>query len=128
MKAIIDTHSYIWYINGDNRLSQKALDIIDNKSNDIFISSASIWELSIKIKLGKLKLISEFENIEQDLSDFRISVLYISMSDILQNFKLPFHHRDPFDRIIISQSINKNLPIIGCDEFFDNYNIERIWS
>jgi PIN domain nuclease of toxin-antitoxin system len=63
VKAIIDTHSYIWYINGNERLSSKALEIIDNERNDIFISSASIWKLSIKIKIGKLKLISDFENI-----------------------------------------------------------------
>jgi len=127
MKAIIDTHTYIWYINGDNRLSPKAFEIVDDIRNDIFISSASIWELSIKIKLGKLKIISNFENIEHDLRDLHISVLYIAMNDILQNYNLPFYHRDPFDRIIISQSLTKELPIIGCDELFDNYNVDRIW-
>ena len=127
MKAIIDTHTYICYINGDNRLSPKAFEIVDDRRNDIFISSASIWELSIKIKLGKLKIISNFENIEHDLRDLHISVLYIAMNDILQNYNLPFYHRDPFDRIIISQSLTKELPIIGCDELFDNYNVDRIW-
>jgi PIN domain nuclease of toxin-antitoxin system len=127
VKAIIDTHAYIWYINGNDSLSSKALEIIDNDRNAIFISIASIWELSIKIKIGKLKLISDFETIEQDLRKFGITLLPISIDDILQNFKLPFLHRDTFDRIIISQALTNDLPIIGCDEIFDNYKINRIW-
>jgi PIN domain nuclease of toxin-antitoxin system len=127
MQALIDTHSYIWYISGNDRLSKSALDIIDNEQNDIFISIASIWELSIKVKLGKLKLISDFHSIEEDLRRFKISVLQITIQDILHNYELPYHHRDPFDRMIISQALRMTLPIIGCDESFDAYSVNRIW-
>ena len=127
MKALIDTQTYIWYINGNEKLSKKAFNIIDNEANEIFISLASIWELSIKIKLGKLKIFSDFNFIEDDLRKFKISILQISLQDILRNFIIPYYHRDPFDRIIISQSLVRDLPIIGCDEIFDNYSITRIW-
>ena len=127
MKALIDTHSYIWYINGNQKLSEYAFEIIDNKKNEIFLSMASICEMSIKIKLGKLKLISDFNNIESDLKKYSITVLQISLKDILKNYELPFLHRDPFDRIIIAQSIVRKIPVIGNDIAFDSYSVERIW-
>ena len=127
MKVLIDTSTYIWYINGSERLSKKAFEVIDNKQNQIFISIASIWELSIKVKLGKLTLISDFNSIEEDLHNYNISVLPVTIKDILQNYKLPFVHRDPFDRIIISTAIVMDLPILACDEFFDSYSVKRIW-
>ncbi len=127
MKALIDTHTYIWYINGNKKLSEKALNIIDDNNNEILFSIAGIWEISIKIKLGKLKLISDFNTIKDDLKKYSISIMQINLQDILKNFTLPFHHRDPFDRIIIAQSLVRNVPIIGKDETFDMYDVERIW-
>jgi PIN domain nuclease of toxin-antitoxin system len=127
MRFIIDTSTYIWYLNGSEKLSKIAFDIIENKNNNIFISIASIWELSIKVKLGKLKLISDIYTLEDDLYRYKITILPITITDIHKNYKLPFHHRDPFDRMIISQSLVSGMPIIACDELFDSYLVNRIW-
>jgi PIN domain nuclease of toxin-antitoxin system len=127
VKYLIDTHTYIWYINGDKRLSYKSLEIIDNIKNEICISIVSLWEISIKMKLDKLKVYSNIYSIEKDLIHYKISILPITLIDIIKNYELPFHHRDPFDRMLISQSITQNIPIIGCDTIFDKYFDRRIW-
>lgn len=127
MEILLDTHAFIWYINAKPELSKKAFSFIDDVSNNAFISIASIWEMSIKIKLGKLKLISDFNDIKSELKKFDIKILNLDIEDILMNFILEFHHRDPFDRIIIAQSLNNNIPKIGKDEIFDKYGVKRIW-
>lgn len=127
MKFIIDSHTYIWYIDGNEKLSKKALSLIEDKQNEIFLSIASIWEISIKVQLGKLKLTNNFKGIADDLVKLEIDVLPINLNDILQNSELPFIHRDPFDRMIISQSLQRNIPIISCDIIFDEYSVQRIW-
>jgi PIN domain nuclease of toxin-antitoxin system len=94
---------------------------IEDGNNEIFISIASLWEISIKHALGKLKINGEFEGIISDLESNNIQVLPLNFTHILWQNKLPFHHRDPFDRIIVSQAITENLGIISADTILDNY-------
>lgn len=128
MKYLIDTHTLLWIVTNDPKLSAKAKDLYLDSENEIFISMASIWELSIKSSLGKISLeqpLDEFVNEHVKGNDIRI--LKIELPHVLRIENLPFYHRDPFDRLIISQSIEDNIPIIGSDKTFDSYPIKRIW-
>ncbi len=128
MKYLLDTHTFLWYVNNDNKLSETSKNIIANQENSIFLSIASIWEIAIKVSLNKLKIplpLTSF--VHTQLNDNDISLLHISVEHTDKVTELPFHHRDPFDRLIIAQSIVENMPIIGNDTLFDNYMIRRIW-
>lgn len=128
MKYLIDTHTLLWIVTNDPKLSAKAKDLYLDSENEIFISIASIWELSIKSSLGKISLeqpLDEF--VDEHVKGNDIRILKIELPHVLRIENLPFYHRDPFDRLIISQSIEDNIPIIGSDKTFDSYPIKRIW-
>ncbi|MCD4691864.1 MAG: type II toxin-antitoxin system VapC family toxin [Calditrichales bacterium] len=128
MKYLIDTHTLLWIVTNDPKLSAKAKDLYLDSENEIFISMASIWELSIKSSLGKISLeqpLDEF--VDEHVKGNDIRILKIESPHVLRIENLPFYHRDPFDRLIISQSIEDNIPIIGSDKTFDSYPIKRIW-
>lgn len=121
MKYLIDTHIFIWFVENSNKLSRAAKSIIEDKDNEIYISIASLWEISIKTAIGKLQIKGTFDSIEDDLKDNAIEILPITFAHTLENNQLPFHHRDPFDRIIVSQAIVENLDFISSDDVFDEY-------
>lgn len=128
MKYLIDTHTLLWIVTNDPKLSAKAKDLYLDSENEIFISLASIWELSIKSSIGKISLeqpLDEF--VDEHVKGNDIRILKIELPHVLRIENLPFYHRDPFDRLIISQSIEDNIPIIGSDKTFDSYPIKRIW-
>ena len=128
MKYLIDTHTLLWIVGNNPKLSKKAKEIYLNPKNEICLSLASIWELSIKVGLKKLDLnlpLKAFVDIH--IIGNNIQILKIKLNHIYQLEKLPLHHRDPFDRLIISQAIEENIPLIGIDKVFDNYKIKRIW-
>jgi PIN domain nuclease of toxin-antitoxin system len=127
MDLLIDTHAFLWYITGDKQLSAKSISSINEKSNRCFVSIASIWEIVIKMSTGKLEIIGGFEIIEDFLKNNDFEVLPIDLDDTRTLLQLDFHHRDPFDRIIISQAINGALKIISKDKLFRGYDITVIW-
>jgi len=131
MKYLIDTHIFIWFVENLPNLSQSIKNLIEDENNEIFISIASLWEISIKTSINKLQLNRKYEEILDVLKDNSIEILPINFSHTVENNKLPFHHRDPFDRIIVSQAIVENLDFISADEIFDDYlkdkSIKRIW-
>jgi len=127
MNNLIDTHALIWFLNGDNDLSDKAKKAIEAEDAINFISIASLWEISIKISLGKLELKTPFSKISELLDNNGFQILPITFEDTLILSTLPFHHRDPFDRIIISQSFNNKLTIISKDRYFDEYQVALTW-
>lgn len=127
MRYIVDTHAFIWYAVGDERLNPKAIRILESDSEK-FISIASIWEMAIKVNLGHLEFKTSFNEIiskQIDLLNYRI--LNIDLEHLFKVSTLELHHRDPFDRLIVSQAIVEKIPIISVDEKFDAYGIERIW-
>ena len=128
MKVLIDTHVFIWFINGDEQLPKKIREIIADTDNKCFISVASIWEIAIKFSLGKLELKSGFEKIAGFLLDNDIEILPLSFEHIRQLLKLDFHHRDPFDRIIIAQGIEEDITIITKDREFTLYDVHTLWN
>ena len=127
MKYLLDTHAFLWFINGSIELSPKAKSIIQNPKNAIFLSIASFWEIAIKLNIGKLAIDMPFEEMkkEADKNDFQI--LPIQFEDTLLLTSLELFHKDPFDRILISQAIQNNLVIITRDSNFDAYPVRIIW-
>ena len=127
MNNLIDTHAFIWFINGDSDLSDNAKKAIEHPDASNFISIASLWEIAIKISLGKLELKTSFGKIAEQIELNGFQILSITFEDTLLISDLPFHHRDPFDRIIIAQSITNRLAIITKDKLYDGYQANIIW-
>lgn len=127
MNNLVDTHALIWFLNGDNDLTDNAKKAIEEKDAINFISIVSLWEIAIKISIGKLELKIPFAKISEQLENNGFQILPVTFEDTLLLSTLPFHHRDPFDRIIISQSFNNKLRIISKDKFFDAYQVSLIW-
>ena len=128
MKYLLDTHTLLWFLQGDKKLSDKARGLIDNSDNRKFLSIASLWEIAIKVSLGKLVLNKPFEKLFPEQLHFnRIEILDITADNLIKLTALPFHHRDPFDRLIIAQALVEELPVIGADVIFDAYGINREW-
>ncbi len=124
MNFLLDTHIFLWFVNDDPRLSDRFKDLIENEKNFSYLSVASVWEMSIKYNLGKLKLAPSYEEfIEQEVIESSINLLNIKLEHLKVNASLPFHHRDPFDRIIIAQSMVENIPLITVDSVFNQYPI-----
>ena len=124
---LLDTHTLLWYIEKKKKISAAARTLIEEKGIVNFVSIISLWEISIKISLGKLEILTPFSNFSQLINENGFEILPISFEDILLLTNLPFHHRDPFDRMLVVQSINNNLKILSRDEILDNYQVNRIW-
>ena len=127
MRAILDTHAFLWAMAGDRRMSQKAHDLFKGPS-DLFLSIASIWEILIKVQLGKLHLprpAGPF--VIRKLAENRIETLPIDLDHLFAFEGLPMHHRDPFDRMLIAQALEENLPIVTADPLFARYPVKVIW-
>jgi len=128
MDLLIDTHAVIWFITEDSKLPLKTKKTIENSENNCFVSIATYWEIAIKHSLGRLNLNSDLENIFRIIEKTGFEIIPITTSQILVNAGLPYHHQDPFDRIIIAQSIIENLKIVSKDGQFENYGISLIWD
>jgi PIN domain nuclease of toxin-antitoxin system len=128
MNILLDTHAFLWFIAGSDELSDKARELIEDENNRIFLSAASLWEMAIKVSLGKLTLSEPFETlIPEQLALNGLEILDITIAHTTQVANLPFHHRDPFDRLIIAQALEEQLPVISVDNAFDEYGVTRIW-
>lgn len=127
MNLLLDTHIFLWFVNDDDRLSDPLKDLIENENNFSYLSVASLWEMSIKYNLGKLTLTPSYEEfVEREVRQSSIILLNIELGHLRINASLPFHHRDPFDRIIIAQSLAENFPIVTADSVFHQYPIVAI--
>ena len=128
MRLLLDTHAFLWFINGDKKLSQRSRLLIQKADNEILISVATLWKIAIKTSLKKLELSQPFDIlIPRELADNELTQLPIVIDHLIQLGNLPFHHRDPFDRILIAQSLFEQVPLISKDSEFDSYELERIW-
>jgi PIN domain nuclease of toxin-antitoxin system len=124
---LLDTHAFIWYSENDPKLPESIKIDIEN-ADRVYLSIASLWEIAIKLSIGKLSLRSNYESIEASLEPARIELLPISFADTVRVMNLPLHHRDPFDRILIAQSINHSLTLVSCDASFTAYPIQIKWG
>ena len=124
---ILDTHAFIWYSENDSKLPE-SIKIEVETTDRVCISIASLWEIAIKLSIGKLSLRSSYESIEASLEPAGIDLLPISFADTVRVMNLPLHHRDPFDRILIAQAINNSLTLVSCDAAFTAYPIQLRWE
>ncbi|MCF0062033.1 type II toxin-antitoxin system VapC family toxin [Dyadobacter chenwenxiniae] len=127
MNILLDTHALIWFLEGDANLSENALEAIENKDNKKYVSIASLWEIAIKISLGKLSLQNSLDLFLEELVESDIHILPISIKHILLLSEFDFFHKDPFDRLIIAQGITEHFVIISKDSNFLLYSVELHW-
>ena len=128
MKLLLDTHAFLWFCLNDPQLSEQTLILIANPANDIFVSPASYWELAVKIGLRKYSLQQPVDTFFEDqISENQFKILPIEPRHVAPLTKLDFHHRDPFDRLIIAQAMIEDISIISADSAFDAYPVTRIW-
>lgn len=128
MKILVDTHALLWLITDNKKLSEKSRTYFINPENDLFFSMASFWEICIKVSIGKLTLSKNWEQtIKDELAYNSVKLLPISTAHCFQVTKLPFYHRDPFDRLIIAQAISEGCHVMSIDDHFVHYPISLIW-
>lgn len=128
MRALIDTHVLIWWSGEPKRLSPLAYDFLINPSNAPVLSLVSIWEMQIKLSLGKLSLQTPLsELVNDEINHNRLSLLPIELPHIYALSNLPSYHRDPFDRLLVAQAMIVGLDVISIDEKLDAYGIRRLW-
>lgn len=128
MNLLLDTHAFLWHINGDEKMSVYARQLIADSNNQCYLSFASLWEMSIKSSLGKLTIPLPIEQLYREyVLANHIKLLEFNVKHLQIIHDLPFHHNDPFDRIIIAQAMVEHMPIIGCDSAFKAYNIQCLW-
>jgi len=121
MRLLIDTHVIIRLVNGDSSIDPEIVRLIDDKSNQKYVSVASLWEISIKVSINKLKMRGSISEIVKLLSDNDISIAHIKPLHLEHLILLPFIHKDPFDRLIIAQAKTENWQIITDDQFIVQY-------
>ncbi|MEW6738158.1 MAG: type II toxin-antitoxin system VapC family toxin [Acidobacteriota bacterium] len=128
MRLLLDTHTFLWFIMGNSKLSSSARTLIEDISNDKQLSIVSVWEMAIKVSIGKLSLAGPFEIIiPEQIKNNGFDVMNIDISHINIVATLPMHHRDPFDRLLIAQCMIEDLSIISADSAFDSYSVHRLW-
>jgi PIN domain nuclease of toxin-antitoxin system len=128
MKVLLDTHTWLWFVLGDSSLSPAARSLIEDPANEKIVSPASYWETAIKISIGKYTLPQAYDQfIRHAIAGQGFSVLPILPSHTSALISLPFHHRDPFDRLLVAQSLAEAIPLISNDTIFDAYLVKRLW-
>lgn len=128
MKTLLDTHALLWLITDDKRLSPKAKETFLDQKNVLFFSVAGFWEICIKMSLGKLSLAPEwFKIIRDEMASNTIHWLPVDILHCAELTKLPFHHRDPFDRMLVAQTVVEKMQLLSRDSRLSDYGIVRVW-
>lgn len=129
MRLLLDTHAFLWFIMGDRRLSGMARALIEDGANERLVSVGSLWEIAIKVSLGKVILSQPFETLfPAQLEHNAIQLLAMTVEHTRAVSELPFlEHRDPFDRLLVAQSQVEHAPLISVDRSFDAYGVQRVW-
>ncbi|MBP6820065.1 MAG: type II toxin-antitoxin system VapC family toxin [Acidobacteria bacterium] len=128
MKLLLDTHAFIWFVYDSPELSRKTKELLEDKQTELLLSIASVWEMAIKASTGKLTLMAKAgEFVANQLEKDDIQLLPITLTHLNLVETLPFHHKDPFDRLLIAQTAVEHIDIVSVDTIFDSYGIRRIW-
>ena len=127
MRQLLDTHTFLWFVMGNPKISLELRSQIENNEN--FLSIVNVWEIAIKYGIGKLNLGLPFNDfIDQHIVPNGIQLLNIQLEHLGIFVALPLHHRDPFDRLLIAQAIAEDIPIVSADNLFSLYPVQRIWK
>ena len=127
MNLLLDTHTLIWFLEGDCRLGLTAKNYIENANNTNFVSVATFWEIAIKVSIDKLKLQMPLQSLKSLIEENAMEILPITIEHTVLVSQLPFHHKDPFDRLLVAQSIIEDMVLLSGDEKFKSYNTQVIW-
>jgi PIN domain nuclease of toxin-antitoxin system len=128
MNLLLDTHPLLWFLRDDPRLSTRARALIEDAANRKLVSIVSCWEIAIKAGLGKLQLTEPAQPLlAREIARNHFELLGISFDHAMAVETLPLHHRDPFDRLIVVQSLLESLPIVSADTALDQYQVQRLW-
>jgi PIN domain nuclease of toxin-antitoxin system len=127
MRLLLDTHVFIWWADQQDSLSATALSALKDEANELLLSVASVWEMQIKLQLGKLRLSMPLkELVESQIETNHLKVLPVELAHVLVLDALPFHHKDPFDRMLIAQSIQEDVTLVSADPEFPAYSVKLL--
>jgi len=128
VKILLDTHAFLWWIRDDPRLSRRARELVTSGRNELFLSVTCVWEILTKTQTGKLRLAESAQKfVTEQLTANNIQVLPLTLDHVFRLEQLPLHHRDPFDRILIAQSLEEEFPILSADPLLKNYSATLLW-
>jgi PIN domain nuclease of toxin-antitoxin system len=128
VRLLLDTHAFLWFITNDQQLSATATALIADPNNEILISPASYWETAIKISIGKYPLSTPYETfITQGIHGNGFKILPIEPRHTAVLTTMPFHHRDPFDRLLVAQAQVERIAVVSNDGMLDQYGVNRVW-
>lgn len=127
MRLLVDTHAFLWFVAGDQQLSPRARHAVEDEDNQWWLSAASVWEMSIKAGLGRLTLPTSVEDYIGEKVKQGLRVLSIDWPHAAGTERLPFHHRDPFDRLIAAQALTDGLSLVTKDDVFRDYGVTVVW-
>ena len=128
MRVLLDTHAFLWWVEDAPALSKKVKAVIGDPDNECLLSLASCWEMAIKLSLGKLRLPGAIERfIPEQLAANAFRQLAIDLRHVARVAVLPFHHRDPFDRLLAAQALEERCVIVSADPVFTKYGVNRVW-
>lgn len=128
MRLLLDTHAFLWFVTSDERLSPVAEQAMRGSGNELLLSVASVWESAVKYNLGRLPIPEPLDTfVPTHLRANRIALLPIELHHTYEVARLPHHHRDPFDRLLIAQSLTERIPVVSADGAFDAYPVRRVW-
>ncbi len=128
MRALLDTHTLIWWMTTDPHLSKPAHALIKNRDNTSLVSAVSAWEIATKVRLGRLPAAADLiRNFVEDLTRERIEILAVTAEHGIRAGLLPGPHQDPFNRMLIAQALAENVPIVSNDRALDGYGVNRLW-
>ena len=125
---LLDTHVLLWLIQGSSQLSLAARSVISDDANHLYFSVVSIWEITIKLNIGKLQISHTIADIYTLLELINVEILMITQSHLEQYLRLPLHHRDPFDRILVAQAIERSLVLVSAGRSFNHYPVKKLWE
>jgi PIN domain nuclease of toxin-antitoxin system len=128
MRVLIDTHAFLWFVLNDLQLSKRALAIIQDPANQVCVSPATYWEIAIKVGLKKLELRTDYDDfMQRGIAGNRFEILPIETKHTSLLIQLPLHHRDPFDRLLVAQAMQEQIPVVSADVQLDAYGVTRLW-
>jgi PIN domain nuclease of toxin-antitoxin system len=128
VRLLLDTHAFLWWVGADRRLSRKARSAVGAGRNECFVSLATAWEIAIKVSLGSLRVDASLERFLPDqIAANGFQPLPIDLRHTARVATLPFHHRDPFDRLLLAQALEEELAVVTADPVFAEYGVKRVW-
>ena len=127
MKLLLDTHTVIWFVEDSPRLPKHIRQMLDDEANEIYVSVISLWEISIKSRKGQLDFNRSLRGAARLLRNRGFRLLPVRQKHVFRLDALELHHKDPFDRMLIAQSLAEGFALVGCDEVFDLYDVQRWW-